>query len=358
LLEVTVVGFGLTLLGYLVLPSLGSPWLEVVSYFSISIYGLAAWRLGPGTGRLWQRAGRVLLWGALMTLLLWLATLACLSLGTKDFTFFGIRMDQIDTSPVKLLYSSLLLVFSPFILARTLITLWEAGRTRLLWRLTYTYLLVSVLATLFIFPAQSIYVAVASLIYSPTIVEPGSAAQRAAMVVGPVLQSGGTDSAERAGTVLRGLLEGTVSVPMPPGQMMEMSAGPLSFNGVKRLTLLDLDGRVLASAGRDAYAVGEPLPAEVSNSKGPLLDRARAEGCANARPLNGPLADSRTRSSASGGNHPGRQCPVRRRPAAHHELRAVEHVCRSLLALVRRGWHAAGGGRSGLLAVTQIDTQA
>jgi hypothetical protein len=143
---VTLAGAGLTLFGYLVAPYVGSPWTEMMSYLSMAIYCLVAWRLSPGTGNIFWRVGRVLLFGILMAALIWLAALVCLNLGLHTGNFFGMNMAEMRPSPAVLLMSSLLLTMSPFILTRTLLALWDLGRTRLRWRLTYSYLVVAVLS--------------------------------------------------------------------------------------------------------------------------------------------------------------------------------------------------------------------
>jgi hypothetical protein len=167
---VVVVSTGVTLLIYWISPWVGSPWLEALIYASMGVYAWAAWRLEPGRGRIWWRALRVVAWCILLVLSLWLAALACYYLGLSSATFFGIKLHEIQMTPEKMLFASLLVVVSPFVLARTLLVLWEAGRTRLLWRLIYSFLLVAVLGVLVVLQTQGIFVSTVSLFLAPTVV--------------------------------------------------------------------------------------------------------------------------------------------------------------------------------------------
>src|SRR4051812_49812458 len=135
-------GAGYAVLGSLVGELLGSPWLETISYLSLGFYVWGAGRLAPGSGGLPRRPARALLWGVLLGLCVGVLGFACLYLLPVSHTFFGVDIASARITPGQYLVTTLLQVLGPFILARTLLDLWAAGRARLRWRLVYTYLLI------------------------------------------------------------------------------------------------------------------------------------------------------------------------------------------------------------------------
>ncbi|MFL5731585.1 MAG: hypothetical protein ACJ78Q_00170 [Chloroflexia bacterium] len=112
LVEVLVASLLLTLIGYLIAPVLGSPWIEIISYLSLGVYVYGAWRLSPGSGGLPRRAARSLAWGLLLALCTWTLAVICVGLGLHSGSFFGINMAEVHLSPALLLYSSLLVARS------------------------------------------------------------------------------------------------------------------------------------------------------------------------------------------------------------------------------------------------------
>jgi signal transduction histidine kinase len=302
LAEVSVAGVSLTLVGYLIGPVIGSPWTELISYLSLAIYCLVAWRLSPGTGNLFLRAGRVLAFGPLMGLFVWLAAWICLSLGLHTGSFFGVNMAEMRPPPGLLLVSALLFTCGPFILTRTFLALWHLGAVRLRWRLTYSYLVVTVLAFFVLILAQQLLIVVLSLAEAPTLLDPSTAAQRAAATLAPLVREKAPP--DSLASTMRGLLDGSARVPLAAGEPGDFGAQPPAFAGVRRLTLLSPDGTVIAAAGDGAYASGAPLPASQSTRMAGVLAQARGGGCANGRPANGPRADTAVCAIAGAGAAP------------------------------------------------------
>ncbi|HVG00164.1 MAG TPA: ATP-binding protein [Chloroflexia bacterium] len=293
--DTIVVGLLLTLFGYVVGPVLGTPWLELISYSSVAAFVFAAWRLAPGKGNFVQKVAHDLAWGVLLTLSIWAMSLLCFQVLAHfhDILYFGVSFADLDVTPGRMLFGALLVTFAPFVLARILVSLWDAGRRRLLWRLTYSYLLVTVLGVLIVLPFGFLYISVASLFSAPVLLEPGVGAMRATAAIQPVLQNG--TAAADLDPLLRGMLDGKVRLPMPAGVPVEFGTEPPSFEGVRRLTVLDLDGVVLASAaqeGQATYPGGQRLPEEQATRNAALLAQARASGCSNGRPAGGPYADA------------------------------------------------------------------
>lgn len=294
-IDIVIAGLLLTLVGYLAGPVLGSPWKELISYSSVALYVFAAWRLAPANGNFWVKLAHDLTWGVLLTLASWLLAVLCFQFlaQLEGASFFGVSFAELEITPEYMLFAALLVTFGPFILARMLVSLWDAGRRRLLWRLTYSYLLVTVLGVLIIIPFAFLYISVASLVTAPVLLQPGVGAMRAAAAIQPMLQNG--TPADRLDPMLKGILEGDVRLPLPPQIPAEFGSQTSDFAGVKRLTLLDLDGKVLSSAAAQsqaAYAKGRPLPEEQVTRNAALLAQARATGCSNGRPSDGPFADA------------------------------------------------------------------
>jgi signal transduction histidine kinase len=293
LIEVSVAGVALTLVAYLFGSIMGSPWTELLTYLSLAIYCLVAWRLEPGTGNIFRRVARVLVFGLLMTLFVWAASLVCSNSGLHTGSFLGINVADMRPPAGLLFVSSLLVTCSPFILTRTLLDLWHLGRTRLRWRLTYSYLVVTILAIVVIVVGQQLLLVVLSLSEAPTVLDPSVAAQRAASTLGPLVTQ--DSSPDQLAATMRGMLDGSVRVPLPAGQPGDFGTQPPAFAGVRRLTLLSPSGSVIAAAGSSAYTAGTPLPTAEATRVSSVLAKATQAGnggCAGGRPASGPLADT------------------------------------------------------------------
>ncbi len=289
LVEMTIAGTALALLGYLLAWIIGSPWGEILGYVLFGFYLWPAWRLEPGTGGLVRRGLRALAWvvlfGSLGSLAGWLITKYVPYPGL----YLGIDLGELRLPFAQFLVNNLLFVLSMFVPVRVLLTLWAYGQVRLRWQLTFSYLLVGNLATLFIPFALISYVSIASLSIAPPLIDSTTAAERAADALKALVQRGAAPGEVAA--QLQGMLDGTTRLPMPAGKEVEFDAVPPSFNGVRRMTALRSDGIVLASAGERAFTSGAWLPADEARRMTLLLERVRSGGCANGRPADGPIAD-------------------------------------------------------------------
>ncbi|MBA3944156.1 MAG: HAMP domain-containing protein [Herpetosiphonaceae bacterium] len=290
LVEMLLAGFVLFLLYWPLATLWGPTWAELLSYVWWAFYAYAAWRLAPGGAShgLLYRIARILLWGMLFGIIGATQGYLFLKLHPLPGLYFGFRLEDIPYP--QYLLSSALNTISPFLLTRTLISLWAAGRRRLRWRLTYSYVLVALIATLLITPAQSLYLAVASLAVSPPVLAPGVAAQRIVTAISPLLAQGASD--EQVAGVLAGLLDGTVRVPLQAEQPVVEDAAAVGFNGVRQIVVLRPGGIVLTSAGQQRLQPGAPLPAAEATRMAPLLAQLHVGGCISGRPASGSVADS------------------------------------------------------------------
>jgi signal transduction histidine kinase len=289
LLEVALAGTAYSVLSGLLGEVLGTPWREMLSYLIFALYVWAAWRLAPGHGHLLRRAARATAWVVLLGLCVSGLGFVCLYLLPVSHSFFGINLANVHLPLGQYLVAILLVVMGPFILARTLLDLWMAGRSRLRWRLVYTYLLVGVLTTLLSLPAQALYIALLSLFAAPPMTPPAGVAHQAAVALTPLLQNGAP--AAQLGRTLQGMLDGSTRLPLPSSEIAA-DIPPPAIVGVHRLTLLGPDGHVLAAAGQGAALPGASLPADDAAAFAPLLAGLRNGGCNSARPANGYVADS------------------------------------------------------------------
>jgi signal transduction histidine kinase len=289
LLETTLAGTLFALLVFPIAWLLGSPWGEIVGYVLLSYYVFPAWRLAPGTGSLPRRGLRVAAWVFLFTSLTSIIDWVIFKYIPYPGRYLGVSLTDLRL-PFGLFYvNNLLFVSSIIVPTRVLIALWSAGRTRLRWQLTFSYLLVGILATLFIPLALVSYFAANSLVMAPPLIESGTAAKRASAALAPLVRRGAAP--DEISAQLVGMFDGTTHLPMPDGQEFELEAAPPSFAGVRRMTLLRPDGTVVASAGERAFTAGEPLPAGDAQQSALLLESVRAGSCASARPVEGPVAD-------------------------------------------------------------------
>jgi signal transduction histidine kinase len=80
-------------------------------------------------------------------------------------------------------------------------------------------------------------------------------------------------------------------VPASPGLALDQVRDQLNVQAVRRITLLRPDGTVLASAGAERFAPGQPLPPADETDLALPLEHARPGGCVAGRPSDGPVAD-------------------------------------------------------------------
>lgn len=267
-----------------------SPWGELIDYTGLFAYAFAAWRLGPGTGGLLRRAGRVLLWLLIFGQIQGVFGWALLTFLPWELSFLGVSIAESQFSPGTYFVIVPFLVGSLFLPTRLLIVLWEMGRSRLRWQLTFSYLLIGILTNFFVPLALLAYVALISLAAVPPIVSPLKAASHLAAALSDTV-AGGVAPGE-LDPLLSGLLDGSTWLPLAPDESTS-DLSDLYGSGVRRLILLRPDGVVLAAAGLEAPRSGEPIPVQLRNDLRLLIDRALAgDTCVEGNPAKGPLPDT------------------------------------------------------------------
>lgn len=289
-IEMLLLGIVVTSITYLLGPLLGSPWTELLTYPLMAFYVLPAWRLDAGRGGLARRALRVLAWGVLYALLAGLLDWLTLTFIPYTERVYGMRAEALQVSAPAFMLGKLLITLSLFLPARILITLWHAGRSRLRWSLTFSYLLIGLLTTMLVPFTLSILIAISSLAIMPPGARPDIAAQRLAIHLAPLMRQG--LPADQLGSLLHGLLDGSAQLPLGPDGRVPSSELIPAFNGIQRMTVLSADGAVLASAGEEPYLLAMPLPSAEAARLALVLGQARVDGCATGRPADGPIPDS------------------------------------------------------------------
>jgi signal transduction histidine kinase len=272
----------------------GAVWFEIAGLLMFGFYAAAAWRLAPGQGSLLRRGARVLLWILLFSLGTGVLDWICLHLLPAVGRVYGIRFDEVELRLVDYLGNNLLVVLTLFVPARVLLVLWAAGRERLRWKLTFSYLLMGVLTVLLLPFALAIFVAISSLFIISPVVQPGDAAERVAATLDPLMRE--SAPAGQVDASLDELIEGSLRVPTSPDQQRRdaerRDEAAFSFEGIRRVTLLRPDGTVLASAGDNPFALDAAPPAEEQARLELLVAAVRGGGCTEGRPADGRLADS------------------------------------------------------------------
>lgn len=288
--EMTALTVGVTLVYFPFSHLVSSPWSELISYLSLCIYIFGAWKLEPGRGGFWRRAGRVGVWVLLFGLVSGVLTWAALTLLPWKTDYFGVSIEP-ERFTLGVSVISVMLVVATLILpARLLLAVWGMGQKRLRWQLTFSYLLIGVLTNFFVPLALFAYIAIVSVSTVPTLFPPADLAPSLADALTPTVRAG--VSSGELDELFAGLLDGSTRLPLPPGEEVAPFSN-LDRGGVRRLTLLRPDGLVLASAGSDALPSGTSLPAARGDSLRLLLDTVRAEGgCRDGNPAGGPLGDT------------------------------------------------------------------
>lgn len=250
----------------------GSPWFELSSLANFVVLVVLMTRLSPGRGLFFVRVLRVVAWGGLLSLLAsllgwWLNTILPL-----PGRFLGVRLN-IPSSFAETLINTTISVFSILLPVRVLQLLRALGRVRLRWQLTFSYLLIGLLATI-VFPLLlSLFIGSLSVRLVPGQIEPQVAVVRAAVALAPLVRSGA--SAEQLSATMHGLLTGEVQLPMPPGQFAE---GLFPFK-LDRIRLVRPDGVVLADlSGSEGEPVSRLSP-EQTAQLGVLLKQFPQGGC-------------------------------------------------------------------------------
>ncbi len=290
LLEVTLLVYGVYILSYPLIRLLSSPWFELLTYASFGFYIWVAWRLGPGQGKRWWRVLRVLAWASLFGMLCGVLNWLLLALLPFPRDFLGVAAEDMRYSFGDSLLVSVVSIVGMVLPIRAAMALWAAGQRQLRWRLTFAALLLGILTTLSIPLALGIFIGLISLSSTPPITEPGAVAQRITIALQPLIEQ---DAApEQLEATLRGLLEGSVRLPVPATSHDEDIVDHVSLNSVQRLLLLDPGGRVLASAGATAPLAGTLLPAAEMQRLALLRAQVASGGCSGGRPTDGVLIDT------------------------------------------------------------------
>ena len=293
LLEITLVGNALVLLVYPLHNQIAPLLKDLLTYLSLGIYSLAAWRLEAGEGGFWRRLGRVLGWLALFSLINGIIGWLVIEYVPFEGRILGMRLDDVRVSLPLYLLAGLVLTVSLFMPVRVLLALWALGRARLRWQLTFSYLLIGILTSLFVPLLVVLYIAILSLAPVPPITPPIDIARQLANGLGPQVRQGVTPG--QLDGLLASILDGRGRLPMPADQDIDEQAADLEASQVRRITLLDRYGQVLSSAGREPFPSGEALPASAGDQLYLLLAAASEqgpEGCTNGRPSEGILADT------------------------------------------------------------------
>lgn len=263
-----------------------APGAEILSFTGFGLYIWAAWRLERSTGPLWRRATRVLLWtillGALGGVLGWAVNL----LVPIERRFMGIEPRELvyPFSITVLTYT--LTTLAVFVPLRGVLSLWRAGRERLRWQLTASYVLVGLLTTLLLPFAFALYTAVISLALDPPLGSPTKAAEQAAAALGPLVLSGDHEALQIS---LAGLLDGTTRLPDGGSLSGELDTDSDLFGDLRRVSVVAADGSLLAYAVAPRFAddAGPPQAAQYRL----LLAQAVQGQCASGYPAGGTLAD-------------------------------------------------------------------
>ncbi|MGO8673263.1 MAG: sensor histidine kinase [Capsulimonadaceae bacterium] len=268
-----------------------SPWREIISLVGLTVYFFAAWRLEPGRGDRVQRLLRLLTWLTLLGLVDGIAAYLLWRFDPPTGTVYGLNARALGhVSLVSRIAGSLQTVYGLALPARLLLALGAEGKVHLRSQMTFAFLFIGFLTVVITPLVANIYVVAVSLSSTPPLIAPGDAAGRAARAIRPLVLDGSPTPVLHA--ALAHIVDGTFRLPLPPGSHADAAESRFSFAGVNTMTLLRPDGTVLASIGVDAPRQGVRLSSDLAGRYAGLLDKARANGVAEARSFEGPLADS------------------------------------------------------------------
>jgi signal transduction histidine kinase len=296
LIELSLISNGLALL-FLI------PWLQqlpealadLLGFLSLGIYIWPAWRLAPGNGDLPRRAMRLIAWMLLFALIN--GPIGWLMVTFLPFKgdFLGISITDLELSPGLFTLSYLFTLLTFFLPPRLLLYLWSLGRTRLRWRLTFSYLALGLISVIFLPLALVLFLGFVSLGTLPPLFTPAELGAQLARDIAPTVQR--EPAPDELAQLLTGLLDGSTRLPLATIDVAaeadaNANANDYSLTGVRRMSLIRPDGTILASAGEAPLRTGEPLRA-AANDLRLVVDQAAAYGtCVEGRPLSGPLADT------------------------------------------------------------------
>lgn len=272
---------------YLLARALAAPWAEIISFGGFGIYGWAAWRLERGTGPLWRRAARMIVWtlllGALGGVLGWAVSIVL----PIERRFLGLDPQELRFSFPLTVFSYALVTVAVFLPIRGVLSLWQAGRERLRWQLTASYLLVGLLATLLLPFAFAVFVALVSLSIDPVVSEPRNAAERAGLALRPLILGNNRAAVQAA---LEGLVDGSTRLPVPSDGPFDLDPNAEFFAGLRRIVVLEADGTPTAFAPQ-LPGQNNSVPPDIADY-GLLFEQARRGSCVPGRPAGGPLVDA------------------------------------------------------------------
>jgi signal transduction histidine kinase len=268
------------------LASLPPPWAEAISLASLGVYVWAGWRLAAGSGSQPRRAARLLTWALLAALLGGVAGWLLAWFLPPPRPLWGVDASPSTPTLGAVLLGSVLVVVPLVAAGRGAARLRRAARHRLRWQLTLSYLLVSSLVTLLVYLVLGLYIGISSLSLESPLTEPTLAAQRATLVLEPLLRAG-ADASELEAT-LGSLLDGTARAPITAGGAVADSASQPALSGVRRLALVRPTGTTYSVVA----AAPDAPRAELLASLAAVFVQARAGSCVSGRPVGGTLADT------------------------------------------------------------------
>jgi signal transduction histidine kinase len=290
MIELTVVVHVIALIVYLLYAVLPAALLDLASYITLGLYSFAAWRLEPGQGGFWRRLGRILGWLIITSIVSGTLSWLIIEYIPVKGRVLGMRVEDVQIDWLSFTLATFVLTAGLFVPARALVSIGALSRERLRWQLTFSYLLIGVLTSLFVPLLVVLYLAILSIAPAPPITPPNELARRLATALGPEVRDG--VSPGQLDPVLAAILDGQGQLPLDASEDVDLQLTDLESSQVRRLSLLSIDGLVLASTGREAFPSGQVLPAAVQARLSLVLAAAREQGCANGRPSEGIIADS------------------------------------------------------------------
>ncbi|OAN47468.1 hypothetical protein A6A03_10340 [Chloroflexus islandicus] len=284
--EVAALGSGLALLPYLFF---GKTWpllADTIAFLNLIAYVYGAWRLQPVAAPWPVRIGRFVLWCGLLAILS--GTITWLTLGWLDERSLLMR-DMVDlpayASPALLIINAFLLALGATGVPRFLITIWTLGRRHLRWQLTFGALLIAALTNLCMPVVMFATIAAFSLGTIPVVMPLDQAATllREALATLP-------DDAEPPAVqaMVEGLYNDTTRLPVD-------EAAPFAAAemwGLRRISVLTIDGTIIASAGETPLPAAMPLPPAIAETIQAIRAAALQTGqCVTGYPRSGSLSD-------------------------------------------------------------------
>lgn len=259
---------------------------DLIGFLSLGLYIWPAWLLAPGSGDLPRRALRIALWAILFALINGPLAWAIVTFLPYKSSFLGLSTSDLELSAGLYAVTYLFTLATFFFPARLLLYLWDLGRIRLRWRLTFSYLLLGLSAVIVLPLAMLLFLGVISLGSMPTLFPSDTISAQLAQEIAPSMQAN-PDPAQIS-ALLAGLLEGRIQVSSVPINEVggdTPTPNDTTLAGVKQISVFTADGTQIASAG-------DTLPAERTNELQLLIQQAFAYNrCVDGRPVNAPLPD-------------------------------------------------------------------